>query len=583
MHVDSQQITIFLLELAILLGGARAMGELARRLRQPAVLGEIIAGVLLGETVLGWLSPEAFHWLFPRDVTTQTLLRSIELVGLLLLLFFAGLEIDLRIVRRQGRLTILAGISSVAIPFILGFLAGYAFPELRGAARENWLAFSLFLGTALSISAIPVIVRILRDLNLFKSDLGMLIMGAAILSNFAAWLILSLVMGIFLGDRGSGQDLIRTLGLTAILIVFCLVIARRWLDRLLGWVQSSLPWPGGVLTMLMVMAFLGSAVTEAIGIQAIFGAFIAGVMIGESPRLRQYTRELLREFVDHVFAPIVFAAPMIYVNFLGSFRYDVVLGVLFLACVAKLAGSAIGARAGGLDRLESFAVGIGLNARGEMGIILAVIARRADLIDERMFVALVFTALATSLMTGPLLVRVLRALRPYDLRTLIRREGFIEWLKGETRRDAIRELSAAAEGAVRVPAGEPAVSAKKIFNAVWEREETMGTGIGDGVAVPHGQLEAIAKPCVLLGRSREGIDFDAPDGTRARLIFLLLTPRDDQGAQVQILANIARTFHRARVRTAALRAENFDQLRSVLDKGLSQENVLRKQGKRGFR
>jgi Kef-type K+ transport system membrane component KefB/mannitol/fructose-specific phosphotransferase system IIA component (Ntr-type) len=537
-ELHSSDLTVLFLGLAVLLAAANAFGEIARRLGQPAVIGEMVAGLLLGPTFLGWISPEFQAWLFPHHTAAAAGRDAIVALAVALLLLIAGMEVDLSSVWRQGRSALLIAIAGLLVPLGVGGLLATFAPDWWGMPEGgNPTLFAIFFGTALSVSALPVIAKILLELDLAQTDFGMLALVAATVNNLLSWLIFSVVLG---GREGGGS-----LGWTVVLTVgFALVVLTlgRWTaDRVLPWVQAHLPWPGGVLGFLLIAGLLGAALTEAIGIHAIFGAFLVGIALGDSQHLREHTRHIVQRFVEGVLAPIFVAAIGLEVNFAANFHVWLVIRVLALGIVVKVLGCSLAARLGGLPMAESKAIGWALNARGELGILLGLLAWNAGLIRERLFVALVTLAVATSAMTGPAIKRLLRRGKSWSLATTTDARLCVLDLDASDSTDAIRKLSAiAAERAVLDPGW--------VANAVLRREALMSTGIGNGMAVPHARLLNLNAPLVVIGQSRRGLDFDAPDAELVRLVFLILTPRDDQGAQLQILGSIARLVRDPQVR-----------------------------------
>ena len=544
---------VFLLSLAVLLGAARLLGELASRLGWPAVVGEILAGVVIGKTVLGRFAPAAYEQLF-QDGPARTMLSGYKTVAVVLLLVVAGLEIDLTAVRRSGKALVYTSIFSAVIPFAFGYGTGFLLPDADLADPSRRSLHAAFLGIALAISALPVITRTLMDLGLMKSDIGMLVLSAAVVNDIVGWIGFSvLVREMGEGHTASGNGLLMSIGLTIGFLVITLVVLRPVVDR---WLRAMEPSPGEaapttrVLSMVMVLALLGAAATEALGIHAVFGGFVVGLAIGDSPRLREHTRHVLEDFVTSVFTPVFFATMALRYDFARSFDPLLTFVIVAVACAAKVLGSALGARLGGAGKREAFAVGFGMNSRGAMEILLAVIALEAKIIHEQMFVALVIMAIFTSLISGPAMARLLRA-TPSPVQKLLRAGAIVLDLPATSRRDAIVQLTSA----LAEKLGRPE-DAGRFAEAVLAREDTAGTGVGDGVAFPHAEAEGLTEPALTFGRSRQGLDFDSPDGEPAKLVLLLLTPKGDYEGSLRLLAGMARLLAREDVRSRLLAARD---------------------------
>ena len=385
-----------------MLAFGRIMAEVARKFKQPAVVGEILAGLLLGPTILGYISPGSFEMLFPNSGASAVVLDGFTQVAVVLLLFIAGLEVDLHIVFQQGKQALFSSSLGLIIPFFLGFIIPYSFPSFFGSiSATDQLLFASFMGTAMAISALPVIVRIMMDLKLFKTKIGMLVVASAMIDDVIGWMIFSIILGI-IGKRDSmsiGNTLLLTIGFTT----FILTIGRGLLNRLLPWVNKKLAWPGGLLSLSLAFCFLAAAFTEFIGIHAVFGAFIIGIALGDSEHMSERAKEIVHQFINNIFAPLFFVAIGLKVNFIVNFDPWLTLVILVIAFAGKIIGSGLGTRLGGFTWRESLAAGFGMNARGAMGIILGTVALENGLIDERIFVSLVIMALITSMTSGPLM------------------------------------------------------------------------------------------------------------------------------------------------------------------------------------
>lgn len=546
-----------LLGLAVLIGTARLFGELAQRLQQPAVLGELLAGVLLGPTVFGWLAPSWQQRLFPTTGNNAIVLDAIGSLAIVLFLLVAGLEVDLTTVWRQGATALKVGVLGTIVPFLLGLAAAMVFPAALGRQEgaDPWI-FSLFLATAMAISALPVIAKTLMDLNIYRTDLGMVVVSAAIFNDLIGWTVFALILGM-IGKQGSTTGVAATVALTLLYAGFMLSAGRWLVNRVLPLLQAYAHWPAGVLGFIVTIGLLGGALAEYIGIHAIFGSFLVGVALGESRHLQERTRVMLEEFVSIIFAPVFFASIGLRVNFATNFDLSLTSLVLALACVTKLAGAYWGARWGGMSARDRWSVAFAMNARGAMEIILGLLALEAGVIRQPLFVALVVMAIVTSALGGPLIRWSMRTRRRLRLTTMLSPRLFQRDLAATNRFDAIGELAALA-------AQSASVDSQQVAALAWSREKLAATGIGHGVALPHARIEGLAQPLVVVGVSDAGIDFDAPDGQLAHLVLLLITPRENPLAQLDLSANIGELFRDPHAVEHVLRARNFTELLAAL-------------------
>ena len=545
----------FLLAMGLLLGLGRALGELAYRCKQAPVLGEIVAGILLGPTVFGRVAPHAFETLFPA--TGPVAIARDGLAGFVVTLFMlvAGMEVELSTIWRRGRAAFAVSLTGIAIPFLLGLAAALFAPAALGCEPgADPTVFTLFFAIALSISALPVIARTLLDLNLYRSDMGMVVIASAVFDDLVGWIVFAIVLALLQhGEHSTATTVTLVAGYAALMLT-----AGRWLiHRALPLIQAHLSWPAGVLGFALVLALFGAATTQWIGVHALFGSFMAGVALGDSRHLRENMRTTIERFVSSGLAPLFFATIGLGVDFYAHFDPALTALVIVIACAGKVLGCSWGARWAGMSRRESWAVGFGMNARGAMEIILGLVALRAGIIGERLFVALVLMALATSIMSGPLMQRCLGLRASRRIHDLLRPGAFKSPLLGATRTDGLLHLAGAL-------AEEHRLSVPEVQRAVLARERLQATGIGNGVAVPHARLAGLKGPVVGVGISQAGLDFDAPDGQPAHIVFLILTPPRDDGAQVELLADIGRVFADPRVRERAVGLRSFTELRALL-------------------
>lgn len=553
----SHHIMVLFLSLGILLGAARILGEIAQRFHQPSVLGELLAGVLLGPTVLGHLAPELGNYLFPLKGPNALALEAIATLAIGLYLLVAGMEVDLSTAWKQGRTGFKVGFASILIPFSITLAAALVVPQALGRHGDaDPLIFALFLAIAMSISALPIIAKTLMDLDLYRSDLGMVVVSAAIFNDIVGWIIFAVTLGL-LGGTANGGPILMTVVLTLIFIAATLTVGRRLIHKILPFIQAYTRWPAGELSFAMVLGLLGAAFTQWIGIHAILGAFIAGVAIGDSSRLRERSRVIMGDFISFIFAPVFFASIGLKVDFLAHFDLPLVAAVLGMAFVCKLAGGTIGAFWGKMSRREAWAVGFSMVSVGTMGIIVGMIALEMGIIRERLFVALIIMAMATSMLSGPIMGRVLRLRKKWSLQDLLSPKFFLPELKATTRREVIRELvGAACHGTGLDP--------EAVEKAVWSREKAMSTGIGKGVALPHARLSGLKESLLVVGISDTGIDFDAPDDKLASVIFLILTPEDDPNAQILITSELGRLFRKPAISDKILKARTYTNFMALL-------------------
>ncbi len=411
MHpLTGSQLLGFLLQLAVLLVTARALAEVMKRLGQAPVIGELLAGVVLGPSILGALWPEAHAFIFPASPTMSHLLEAFAWLGAILLVLYIGLEIDLDVLRQVGVRAPIISAMGILVPFPSGFLLGWFAPERYLAAPDQRLIFALFLAVALSVSAVPVIAKILIDFGLMRRELGLTILAAGIVDDSLGWLMLSVIAGLATrGVIGFGSVSL-FVAEAALFVGFCYFVGFRLTAWFLRWVDDRIYVEHAKLTAIVGVTLLLAVVAQAIGLHAVFGAFAAGMMMGNSARVRTSDLEEIKGITLGMMAPLFFAYSGIRTD-LSALRDPLALFVvLAVACASKLIGCGLGGIFTGLRWREAVSVAIGMNARGGVGIIVALLGLSLGVLTPATYTIIVLVAIATSLMAPPLLNWSLRGI-----------------------------------------------------------------------------------------------------------------------------------------------------------------------------
>jgi Kef-type K+ transport system membrane component KefB/nucleotide-binding universal stress UspA family protein len=400
-------VLLLLVQLALLIAVARLGAELAKRVGLPAVVGELTGGIALGPSGLGHWFPHAFAIAFPPSVEAYHLLDAFGAVGMTLLLLLTGLETDVRLLRNLGRAALIASMMGMVLPFGLGFGLGYVMPASYLADPSGRLLFSLFVATAMSISAMPVIAKILVDLDLTKRNVGLVILSAGVVDDTVGWLILSLIAGA----ASHGAVHLRDLGLTVAYLVAFLAgmvfVLYPILRFTLRATTERFKMPDSDLVLIIIVTFLCAAATEGIGVHPVFGAFVAGVVLHQVPRIRRETVARLESVTFGVLAPVFLGLVGLRVDLwtLGHGGGSMLGLVITVACVGKLVGCSLGALWGGLRFWEAASIAVAMNARGAMEIVVANIGLSLGILTPQMFAIIVMVAIVTSFL-APLGLRL---------------------------------------------------------------------------------------------------------------------------------------------------------------------------------
>jgi len=400
-HLSSDDVLPFLIILTILLVAARLTGELFKRFRMPAVMGELFAGVVLGPTIFGTVFPDAYQNIFASPKSPGIAFDGVSRIGIILLLFVAGMEVNLNSIRRRGKAAAKISIASVVLPFATGFVVTQLFfTTLFSNENSEPLIPALFMGTTLCITALSVAAKILIDLDLIKTRFGNLILTAAMINDFIGWMLFVIVINLAnLGHEVMG--VIETIISVTLFAIFLLTVGRFLINKGFAFCENHLSKPGGSLSFAIIVCLLGAIFTEWVGIHAIFGAFLTGIAVGSCSNFKAQAREGLFHFITNIFAPLFFVSIGMRVNFITNFDWRIVSIVLAIACLGKIIGGTVGAKLSGFKINKAYAVGFAMNARGSMEIVLGLLALQAKIIDERIFVALVVMTFVTIMMAGP--------------------------------------------------------------------------------------------------------------------------------------------------------------------------------------
>jgi Kef-type K+ transport system membrane component KefB len=568
--MDEHHLLLFLLQVFLLLGLARGFGELLRRFGHPPLVGEILIGVLLGPTVLGRTLPELQQVIFPPDAIQQAMLETLSWFGVLFLLLETGLEVDVSAAWRQRGATLRIGVVGVLVPLGIGFALTLGLPERYFPDPGQAIPFALFLGTTMAISAMVIIARVLHDLDLVKSDLGLVTLCGYAVNDLLAWVIFSLVLGLAAQETVSVGTVLVLLGFTLAFTALCLTLGLRLVDRIIAYIGQQLPeQPGAVLSFICCLGLLTGVVTQWVGLTALFGFFLAGIMAGQAHALSERTRQVIGQMVHSIFVPLYFAGIGLHHDFFENFDGFLVAFVIVVSIATKFLGAWVGALGTELSREDRISVGIAFTPSGVTGIVVAGVALEVGILTTEVFVAIVYSAVVSSLVVAPWLSWSIRRRKAVNLLDFFLRRAVAPQLASETRWEAIEELCSAVAEHARMPDRDALVA------AVRAREEVIGTGTGHGIAIPHARLASLQKPVLTFGRSVPGVDWDAPDGLPVHLVFLLLTPEHEHGLQLQILAAIAAAMGNEEARERVAHAGSAQAMSAALQDALRAQTLAR--------
>jgi Kef-type K+ transport system membrane component KefB/nucleotide-binding universal stress UspA family protein len=397
---------LFVLQLVVLMVVGRLLGETMLRLKQPAVMGQLIAGLVLGPSLFGLILPDVQHALFPRTPEQKAMIDAISQFGILLLLLLTGMETDLKLVRQTGKASIYASLMGIVVPFACGVALGEFLPDSMLPDPGKRLVTSLFLGTALSIASVKIVAMVVREMNFLRRTVGQVILASAIIDDSVGWIIVSIIFSIALKGSIDFGSLAWSVTGTFIFMVVSFTIGRRAVFFAIRWVNDTFVSEFAVITAILVIMGTMAMITYLIGVHTVLGAFVAGILVGESPILTRHIDEQLRGIITAFFAPVFFGMAGLTADLTILADPSILLltaGLVVIASIGKFGGAFAGAELGGLTRREGFALACGMNARGSTEVIIATVGLSMGALNQNLFTMIVTMAVLTTTAMPPTL------------------------------------------------------------------------------------------------------------------------------------------------------------------------------------
>lgn len=396
----SSPLSILLLQIAVILIAVKIFGWICQKLGQPSVVGEIIAGVVLGPSLLGLYFPEISASLFP--VSSLHNIEVLSQIGLILFMFIVGLELNIKTIKKKASEAVIISHASIIFPFALGFILAYFMYEEFTPHNVPFISFALFMGIAMSITAFPVLARIVHEKGINKTALGPIVITCAAIDDITAWCILAAVIAIV--KAGSFVSSIYVIGVAMLYVVFMFRVIRPFLRRMSESWSSKRMMSKAMLIIYFLILFLSSYATEVIGIHALFGAFIAGVVMPINMNFRENLTQKIEDVALVIFLPLffVYTGLRTEIGLLNDVHlWLVCLAIIVVAVVGKFWGSVLASRFVGLSWKDSSIIGTLMNTRGLMELVVLNIGLDLGVLTPEVFAMMVVMALVTTLMTSP--------------------------------------------------------------------------------------------------------------------------------------------------------------------------------------
>ncbi len=403
---SSSSEAIFFAQIGLLLVAGRLLGEAMQRLGQPAVIGQLLAGMALGPSVLGAIWPDLQHAIFSKNAEQKSMIDAVSQLGILMLLLLTGMETDLKLVKRVGRAAITVSVAGVAVPFVCGVALGEMLPDSILPNPDRRFITSIFLGTALSISSVKIVAMVVREMNFMRRNLGQIIVASAILEDTIGWIIVGIAFGLASSGTLDAWSVIKTVLGTAAFLAASLTVGRRIVFSLIRWANDRFVSEFPVITTILVIMIAMALTTHMIGVHGVLGAFIAGVLVGESPILTRHIDERLRGLIVALFMPVFFGLSGLSADLTILKNPDLLLFTAVLVVIAsagKFGGAFIGGKLGQLSRRESLAIACGMNARGSTEVVVATVGLSMGVLNQDLFTMIVAMAVITTMAMPPML------------------------------------------------------------------------------------------------------------------------------------------------------------------------------------
>lgn len=401
-HGLTDPLAVLLLQIIVIIACARLFGYLFKKIGQPAVIGEIVAGIVLGPSLVGAYFPEINHFLFPA--ASLSTLSFISQIGLILFMFIIGMELDLKAIGKQAYGAVIISHASIIIPYTLGMALAYYIYRSYAPANITFLSFALFMGISMSITAFPVLARILQEKGLTRSRLGAMALTCAAADDLTAWCILAAVIALV--KSGSSFSVLYTIALAIVYVLLMLKVVRPFLERLSSVYANKEKKRTPIIALFFILLIISSYITSVIGVHALFGAFMAGVIMPSSFDFRKIVIDKIEDVSIILLLPLFFVITGLrtQIGLINQGHLWVTFGwILLVAVTGKFGGSAIAARMVGQSWKDSLSIGVLMNTRGLMQLIVLNIGYDLGILSPEIFAMMVLMALVTTFMTGPAL------------------------------------------------------------------------------------------------------------------------------------------------------------------------------------
>lgn len=568
-NLSDYYILVFLGQFLLILVACKFLAKIFSFAKLPPIAAELTVGILLGATVLGRVFPNIYTTIFPADKISETMINTVAWIGILFLLLDTGMKTDFQSAIRQKGEAFVIAISDIIVPIIVAFVPVYfLINDIHLVEPEKRVIFSFFIASIMTISALPITARILNDLNVIKTEAGVLVVSALLINDIFGWVIFTIILGIFV--QAGYQEISRialvfvfTIGFTGLFLTVGRVFVHKILKKISSYRSSGTE---STFTFVVLLGLLSGLLTHVIGIQALIGFFVAGVIAGDSEFMPEKTKNVVFQNCYAVFVPVFFAVIGIRIDFLSHFNIFLCLLIFIIGTVGRYFGAWFGTLLAKTPKSTREFISVAHTPGGEVQIVIGLIALQTGLITEQIFVAIFFGALASSFILGPWLKSVLKKRKEVSMSEFFVVDAIIDNLQANEKFAALKEIIDHSHEKI-------GLDIDYLYSHVVAREKLVSTGLENGIAVPHARFDNMKSPMVVFAKSVMGVEWNSPDGQPTHFIFLILTAHDDNDLQIQILSSIAKKMLDVSAQDKLLAAKNKSQIKSALMSIFREEQI----------
>lgn len=553
--LEEHYIFLFLVQVFIILIFTRFFGELFRKIKQPPLTAEILVGVILGPTILGRFFPNIYNIIFPVDIIQQNMLETISWIGVLFLLLETGFEIDFSVAWRKKGSAFVIALVDVIVPMILSFAVCYFLPDSYLVDKDKKIIFALFMAVVMTISSMPIASRIMQDLKLLKTELGFLTMSALAVNDILGWILFTIILGLFFQKGIDVYNIVfvflATLGFASVSIAYGRKLSTKIIDY---FHRQKFPEPGASFTFACLLGLLFGAFTQKIGIHALFGFFIAGIVVGEAKNLKEETKTVINQMVHAFFVPIFFANIGLKIDFIKGFDWFLVLIITIIGIFSRYIGAYLGVFLAKVPKVNRNLISIAHTPGGMMEIVVALLAFEMGVITEKIFIAIIFSAVFSSVIVGIWMERALVKRKEVSILKYLDLNKGIFLLNSKIKESALIEILKNTSLIIK------SLEFSEIKNEMIKREEDFSTAVGEEIAIPHVRVDGIIEPSIFFIFSEEGVDWNSPDGKLVHFIFFLVSPKNENDLHIEILSKIIKVIQISENRQAIRSLKNMEDI-----------------------